>query len=134
MALHVWQRSAVSLRSKGKGHGIDDLSTGGYPDEHAESDAHKLLLGAKKLLLEDIHIPEALLDGKRRHFAAFPILIANAGGAWTRPLVWDTGDLDSNSSAPELPAAIPPSVAAAIRCDAQDSLPNSRASMLSSRR
>jgi kynurenine formamidase len=95
-----------------KGMGIDGLSTGGYPDPHAESDAHKLLLGAKKLLLEDIHIPDALLDGRRRHFAAFPILIANAGGSWTRPIVWDAGDLDSDSSAPELSATIPPSVAA----------------------
>jgi arylformamidase len=97
-----------------KGMGIDGLSTGGYPDQHAEADAHELLLGAKKLLLEDIHIPEALLDGKRRHFAAFPILIANAGGAWTRPIVWDDGDLDSNSSAPELVSTIPSSVAASI--------------------
>jgi arylformamidase len=97
-----------------KGMGIDGLSTGGYPDKHAEADAHELLLGAEKLLLEDIYIPEALLDGKRRHFAAFPILIANAGGAWTRPIVWDDGDLDSNSSAPELAAKIPPSVAAAM--------------------
>jgi arylformamidase len=102
------------LDRKVKGTGIDGLSTGGYPDEHAESDAHKLLLGAKRLLLEDIHIPDALLDGKRRHFAALPILIANAGGAWTRPIVWDTGDLDSDSSAPELITTISPDIAAAI--------------------
>jgi kynurenine formamidase len=102
------------LDRKVKGMGIDGLSTGGYPDEHAESDAHKLLLGSQKLLLEDIHIPDALLDGKCRHFAAFPILIANTGGAWTRPIVWDAGDLDSNSSAPELATTIPPSVAAAM--------------------
>jgi kynurenine formamidase len=102
------------LDRKVKGMGIDGLSTGGYPGKHAESDAHKLLLGAQKLLLEDIHIPDALLDGKRRHFAAFPILIANAGGAWTRPIVWDTGDLDSDSSAPEVATTIPPSVAALI--------------------
>jgi kynurenine formamidase len=94
-----------------KGMGIDALSTGGYPEEHAEADAHKLLLGAQKLLLEDIHIPDALLDGKPRHFAAFPILIANAGGAWTRPLVWDDGDLDSDSNASEQVARIPQHVA-----------------------
>jgi len=102
------------LNRQVKGMGIDGLSTGGYPDPHAESDAHELLLGANKLLLEDIHIPEALLDGKHRHFSAFPILIANAGGAWTRPIVWDEGDLDSNSSASELAATIPPSVAASM--------------------
>lgn len=99
---------------KVKGMGIDGLSIGGYPDEHAEGDAHKILLGATKLLLEDIHIPKELLDGKRRHFAAFPILIANAGGAWTRPLVWDDGDLDSDSCAPEMPTRLSPNITAAI--------------------
>ncbi len=102
------------LERQVKGMGIDGLSTGGYPDVHAESDAHQLLLGAKKLLLEDIHIPDALLDGRRRHFAAFPILIANAGGAWSRPIVWDDGDLDSDSSAAEIATTIPNSVAAAM--------------------
>ncbi|WP_263357259.1 cyclase family protein [Acidicapsa ligni] len=90
-----------------KGMGIDGLSTGGYPGQEAESAAHKLLLGAQKLLLEDIHIPEQLLDRKQRHFAAFPILIANAGGAWTRPIVWDDGDLDSESSAAETATKLP---------------------------
>jgi arylformamidase len=102
------------LDRRAKGMGIDGLSTGGYPDKHAEEDAHKLLLGAKKLLLEDIFIPNALLDGKRRHFAALPILIANAGGSWTRPIVWDDGDLDTESSSPELAARIPASVAAGM--------------------
>ena len=97
-----------------KGFGIDVLSTGGYPDKHAESDAHLELLGRRKLLLEDIHIPDALLDGKRRHFAAFPILIANAGGSWVRPLVWDTGDLDLDEPGPEQPTQLPPSVAGLI--------------------
>lgn len=94
-----------------KGMGLDGLSTGGYPDQKAESEAHMLLLGAQKLLLEDIHIPDALLDGKRRHFAAFPILLANASGAWTRPLVWDAGDLDGEKPAPEKPAQLPTFVA-----------------------
>jgi kynurenine formamidase len=99
------------LDRNAKGMGIDTLSIGGYPDPHAESDAHKLLLGANKLLLEDIFIPDALVDGKRRHFAAFPVLIANAGGSWARPIVWDDGDLDTESSAPERVNKIPSSVA-----------------------
>jgi arylformamidase len=102
------------LERQTKGMGIDALSTGGYPDEHAEAAAHKLLLGSNKLLLEDIFIPNALLDGKRRHFAAFPVLIANAGGSWTRPVVWDDGDLDTESSSPELASRIPDSVAATM--------------------
>lgn len=97
-----------------KGFGIDVLSTGGYPDEHAESDAHLELLGAQKLLLEDIHIPDALLDGKRRHFSAFPILIANVGGSWVRPIVWDSGDLDAVSPVAEQRTQLPPSVAGLI--------------------
>ncbi|ADW71282.1 cyclase family protein [Granulicella tundricola] len=97
-----------------KGLGIDVLSTGGYPDEHAEADAHLELLGAQKLLLEDIHIPDELLDGRHRHFAAFPILIANAGGSWVRPVVWDTGDLDGAQPATELRTELPPSVAGLI--------------------
>lgn len=102
------------LDHKFKGMGIDGLSISGYPDPHAESDAHKLLLGAQNLLLENIHIPDALPDGKRHYFAAFPILVANADGTWTRPIEWDAGDLDSDSSAPDLTASIPPSIAASM--------------------
>lgn len=102
------------LDRKVKGMATEGLSTGGYGDAEVEGAAHKILLGAKMLLLEDIFIPTALLDGKRRHFAAFPILIANAGGAWTRPIVWDSGDLDSDSSAPEQAAKLPQSIASSI--------------------
>ena len=97
-----------------KGFGIDVLSTGGYPDEHAEADAHLELLGQQKLLPEDIHIPNALLDGERRHFAAFPIPIANTGGSWMRPIVWDTGDHDRDEAAPEQRIQVPASVAGLI--------------------
>ena len=97
-----------------KGFGIDVLSTGGYPDEHAEADAHKELLSHGKLLLEDIHIPDELLDGRARQFAAFPILIANASGAWVRPIVWDRGDLDGEQPALERPTQLPRSVAGLI--------------------
>ena len=94
-----------------RGMGIDALSTGGYPDEHAESDAHLELLSNNKLLLEDIWIPDALLDGKPRYFAALPILIANASGAWVRPIVWDQGDLELEQPAAEQHAPLPAGVA-----------------------
>jgi|SRR5579871_6381622 len=100
-----------------KGMGIDALSTGGYGDLHVEADAHLILLAANKLLLEDIQIPDELLDGKRRHFAAFPILIANAGGSWVRPIVWDAGDLEADQPVPEKLAQVPEHVAAAIRLE-----------------
>jgi len=75
------------------GVGIEGLSIGGFNDPEKETAAHKALLGAKKLIIEDIRIPEAMLDGKRRHFAAFPVLIQGAGGAWTRAVAWDEGEM-----------------------------------------
>jgi len=75
------------------GVGIEGLSVGGFNDPEKETAAHKVLLGAKKLIIEDIRVPEALLDGKRRHFAAFPVLIQGAGGAWTRAVAWDEGEM-----------------------------------------
>ncbi len=102
------------LDRKVKGMGLDGLSTGGYPNKEAESAAHELLLGANKLLLEDVMIPDALLDGKQRFFMALPILIANAGGAWVRAIVWDPGDLEAATPAAQTGPVIPASVAAQI--------------------
>ena len=59
-------------------------------------------------------IPDALLDGKRRFFMALPILIANAGGAWVRAIVWDAGDLEAATPVPQTGPVIPASVAAQI--------------------
>lgn len=104
-----------------KGMGIDALSTGGYPEKHAESDAHLLLLGAQKLLLEDIHIPEPLLDGKVRFFSAFPILIANASGSFVRPVVWDEGDLEKSRSESASAARVPEQVQSMIDLERSES-------------
>lgn len=75
------------------GVGIEGLSIGGFNDPEKETAAHKVLLGARKLIIEDICVPEAMLDGHRRHFAAFPVLIQGAGGAWTRAVAWDDGEM-----------------------------------------
>lgn len=75
------------------GVGIEGLSIGGFNDLEKETAAHKVLLGAKKLIVEDIRVPEAMLDGRVRHFAAFPVLIEKAGGAWTRAVAWDEGEM-----------------------------------------
>jgi arylformamidase len=75
------------------GVGIEGLSIGGFNDPAKETEAHKVLPGAKKLFIEDIRIPEAMLDGKVRHFAAFPILIERASGPWTRAVAWDEGEM-----------------------------------------
>lgn len=85
---------AEYLVSRGiHGVGIEGLSIGGFDDPEKETAAHKVLLGAKKLIIEDICIPEAMLDGRIRHFAAFPVLIKGAGGAWTRAVAWDEGEM-----------------------------------------
>ena len=76
------------------GVGIEGLSIGGFNDPAKETAAHKVLLGAKKLIIEDIRIPDVFLDGKIRHFAAFPVLIEKAGGAWTRAVAWDKGEME----------------------------------------
>src|SRR6185437_4542457 len=76
------------------GVGIEDLSIGGFDDPQKEKEAHQVLLRAKNLIIEDIHIPEASLDGKLRHFAAFPILISGASVAWARTVAWDQGELE----------------------------------------
>jgi arylformamidase len=73
------------------GVGIEGLSIGGYDDPEKETAAHRVLLGAKKLIIEDICVPVEMLDGKVRHLAAFPILVENASGAWTRAVAWDEG-------------------------------------------
>lgn len=75
------------------GVGIEGLSIGGFNDPEKETAAHKVLLGAKKLIIEDICVPEVMLDGRTRHFAAFPVLIQGAGGAWTRAVAWDEGEM-----------------------------------------
>jgi kynurenine formamidase len=85
---------AEYLVSRGvHGVGIEGLSIGGWDDPQKETAAHKVLLGAKKLIIEDIRVPEAMLDGSTRHFAAFPVLIQGAGGAWTRAVAWDEREM-----------------------------------------
>lgn len=75
------------------GVGIEGLSIGGFDDPEKEGAAHRVLLGAKKLIVEDIRVPEAMLDARVRHFAAFPIRIERAGGAWARAIAWDEGEM-----------------------------------------
>lgn len=83
---------AEFLVSKGiKGVGTDCLSIGGF-EKGQGPPAHEALLGAKKLIVEDMHIPDALLDGKARWFAAFPIKLKGASAAWTRAMAWDAGE------------------------------------------
>jgi len=75
------------------GVGIEGLSIGGYDDLEKETAAHLVLLGAKKLIVEDICIPTEMLDARIRHFAAFPVRIQQASAGWTRAVAWDEGEM-----------------------------------------
>lgn len=72
-----------------KGAGVDTLSIGGIGEAERSRAPHVPLLQAGKFIIEDMRIPDDLLDGKRRNFCAFPILIKGAGAAWTRAVAWD---------------------------------------------
>jgi hypothetical protein len=61
--------------------------------ESANVERFKLLLVARKLLMKDIPIPEAMLDGRVRHFHASPELIQDAAEAWTRAVAWNEGEM-----------------------------------------
>jgi len=48
-----------------------------------------VLLGAGKFIVENLHLTDDLLDGKKLFFCAFPISIMGASGAWARAVAWD---------------------------------------------
>lgn len=72
-----------------KGAGVDTLSIGGIGKAERSRAPHLPLLEAGKFIIEDMRIPDELLDGRKRRFCAFPILIKGAGAAWTRAVAWD---------------------------------------------
>ena len=64
---------AEYLVSRGiHGVGIEGLSIGGWDDPEKETAAHRVLLCAKKLITEDIRVPEAMLDGRITAFCCVP--------------------------------------------------------------
>lgn len=72
-----------------KGVGLDTLSIGGIGEAQRSRAPHLPLLRAGAFIVEDMRIPDALLDGVKRWFCAFPILIQGAGAAWARAVAWD---------------------------------------------
>lgn len=78
-----------------QGVGTDCLSIGGFEKEKGPP-PHHALLGAKKLIVEDLCIPDELLDDKVRWFAAFPVKMKGASAAWTRAIAWDSGEFSSD--------------------------------------
>lgn len=72
-----------------KGVGIDTLSIGGYGSPEKGRPPHEVILGAGKVIVEELNVPEPFLDGRKRDFCAAPILLRGCGGAWARAFAWD---------------------------------------------
>jgi arylformamidase len=71
--------------------GIDALSIGGWGGPEKGEPAHVALLGAGKIIIEELNIPDELA-GRRSFFTAFPVLLEGRDGAWTRAVAWEIAD------------------------------------------
>ncbi len=69
--------------------GTDALSLGGWGSEEKGHPCHLALLPKGICILEGLFVPEAILDGKKRYFTCFPLLINGCGGAPARAVVYD---------------------------------------------
>ena len=82
---------AELLLSRGVGGvGIDALSIGGFGGPERGEPSHVTLLGAGRIVIEELRVPDALL-GRRLFLSAFPVLLEGCGGAWTRAVAWEFG-------------------------------------------
>jgi arylformamidase len=70
------------------GVGIDALSMGGWGGPEVGEPSHTALLGAGKVIVEELHVPQELIGG-RAFLTAFPILLAGCGGAPARAVAWE---------------------------------------------
>jgi kynurenine formamidase len=70
------------------GVGIDALSMGGWGGPEKGEPSHTALLGAGKVIVEELHIPAELIS-RRAFFTAFPILLQGCGGAPARAVAWE---------------------------------------------
>jgi arylformamidase len=64
-----------------RGVGIDALSIGGWGGMDKGQPCHTTLLSANRFIVEELYVPDELLDGKKRVFCAFPIKLQACGGA-----------------------------------------------------
>jgi arylformamidase len=70
------------------GVGIDALSVGGWGGADVGEPPHLELLGAGKVIVEELRIPAELL-GRRAFLTAFPVKLEGCGGAWARAVAWE---------------------------------------------
>lgn len=74
-----------------KGVGIDTLSIGGWGSPEKGRPPHEILLGAGKFIVEELDVPDGLIDNKPYLFSCFPIYLKNCGGAWVRAVAYEVG-------------------------------------------
>ena len=72
-----------------KGVGIDAVSLGGYGDPALGRPPHLSLLGAGKFIIEDLFIPDDVMDGRKRLFVGAPVKLRGCSGGWARAMLWD---------------------------------------------
>jgi kynurenine formamidase len=82
----------ILLKKKVKGVGIDTLSLGGWGSPDKGRPCHEILLGAGLFIVEELAIPDDLMDDRRLWFSAFPILLSGCGGAPARAVAYDLTD------------------------------------------
>ena len=76
-------------KAKVKAVGIDALSLGGWGGPEKGRPCHVALLPHDIFIIEELRIPEALLDNKRRYLTAFPLPLSGCGGAPARVVVYE---------------------------------------------
>lgn len=79
------------LERGASGVGIDALSIGGWGSHEKGKPPHLELLGAGKVIVEDLRIPAELI-GRRAFFTAFPVLLEGCSAAWARAVAWELAD------------------------------------------
>ena len=70
-----------------KGVGIDGLSLGGWGSPEKGRPCHEVMLGAGKFIVEELSIPEEVMDGRRRWLSVYPLLMEGCGGAPARAVL-----------------------------------------------
>ncbi len=82
--------AAEMLAASGaKGIATDALSMGGWGCDEKGRPCHLALLGKGLFILEGLFVPEEVMDGKKRFFTCFPMLLQGCGGGPARAVVYE---------------------------------------------
>ena len=76
------------VKKKINGVGIDHFSIGGANSEHVYT-PHKILLEAEILILEELYLPDVLLERENWYLVAFPLKISGVGGSLVRAVAME---------------------------------------------